>query len=407
MAIQFNPSALSRFSNVDFGNDDAIANLGQGDGLVQKKELGSVFLRMFRLPGTRNRNNAVRTELLKALGQAFSIDGVTTGKGGKTKFSDGFMRRLEEVLGPEAFRRGDFGIKNGVVDSGKPLTQRRITAIVNAARAKGAAAVDGQMAAGPEREEPSYITDRPKHIKQKFMSFYNARLDEFEKNGGPSKAELDKVLSSLFNEVKGTSRTVLAELIVNGKIAIQCEDGMLPDGERLSLLVKDVKKMLSSIKRFYSNEAIYNIVLNTVKTADGTLAPEDVDVSSEDLEDLREAAGSVDLSELLSAEGDAETLGRKLGEFKRKVYAEFDSKFPDEKSKFSATKTAIMKNIFMHHAITQNGIGYASFNGIVSGLRAHYDGLAKNRETRELLDLIVPSLERASNETIVKDRQNR
>ena len=131
MAIQFNPKALSMFSNVDFGNDNAIANLGGDNNLVQKKKLGSVFLRMFRLPSTEARNNAVRTELLKALGQAFNLDGVTE-HGGKTMFSNHFMDRLSEILGPD-FNRGDFGIKNGVVDSGKPLTQRRIKAIFNAA----------------------------------------------------------------------------------------------------------------------------------------------------------------------------------------------------------------------------------------------------------------------------------
>ncbi len=54
MAIQFNPNALSRFANVDFGNDNAIANLGDNDGLVQKKELGSIFLKPFRLPSTKD-----------------------------------------------------------------------------------------------------------------------------------------------------------------------------------------------------------------------------------------------------------------------------------------------------------------------------------------------------------------
>ena len=38
MAIQFNANALSWFANVNFGNDNAIANLGDNDGLVQKKE---------------------------------------------------------------------------------------------------------------------------------------------------------------------------------------------------------------------------------------------------------------------------------------------------------------------------------------------------------------------------------
>ena len=34
MAIQFNLNALSRFSNVNFGDNDAIANLDGGNGLV-------------------------------------------------------------------------------------------------------------------------------------------------------------------------------------------------------------------------------------------------------------------------------------------------------------------------------------------------------------------------------------
>ena len=136
MAILFNPQALNAFAKFNVGSNDAIANVGEGGNLVQKKELGSVFLRMFRLPSTQRRNNAVRTELLKALGEAFNIDGVTTVQGGKTKFSDGFMRRLEEILGPEAFRRDDFGLEGGEVASGKPLTQRRITAIIKAACAK-------------------------------------------------------------------------------------------------------------------------------------------------------------------------------------------------------------------------------------------------------------------------------
>jgi hypothetical protein len=142
MTIMFNPQALDAFAKVNFGNNNAIANVGEGDSLVKNKELGSVFLRMFRLPSTEERNNAVRTELLKALGEAFGIDGVTTGEGGKTKFSDGFMRKLEEILGPDAFRRGDFGIKGGEVASGKPLTQRRIKAIITAACAKSESGYD-------------------------------------------------------------------------------------------------------------------------------------------------------------------------------------------------------------------------------------------------------------------------
>ena len=36
MAIMFNPQALSAFSNVNLGDNDAIANLDNGNGLVQE-----------------------------------------------------------------------------------------------------------------------------------------------------------------------------------------------------------------------------------------------------------------------------------------------------------------------------------------------------------------------------------
>ena len=138
MAILFNPQALNAFAKFNVGNNNAIANLGEGGNLVQKDALG--FMR-FRLPSTKERNNAVRTELLKALGQAFSIDGVTE-RDGKTRFSAQFMNRLEEILGPEVFKREDFGLEGGEVASGKPLTQRRITAIVKAACAKSESGYD-------------------------------------------------------------------------------------------------------------------------------------------------------------------------------------------------------------------------------------------------------------------------
>ena len=132
MAIQFNSDALSRFSNVNFGADDAIANLGENNDLVQNGNRGLGVFAKIRFTSTKANNNAVRTELLKALGQAFSLDGIGE-QGGKTTFSQEFMNRLEQILGP-AFKRDDFGIgADGVVNSGKPLTQRRIQAVYNAA----------------------------------------------------------------------------------------------------------------------------------------------------------------------------------------------------------------------------------------------------------------------------------
>ena len=40
MAIRFNSDALSLFSQANFRQNDAIANLGEGDGLVQNGKLG-------------------------------------------------------------------------------------------------------------------------------------------------------------------------------------------------------------------------------------------------------------------------------------------------------------------------------------------------------------------------------
>ena len=83
---------------------------------------------------TKENNNAVRAELLKSLGQAFGIRGVTE-EGGKLHFSADFMARLESLLGRDVLKTADFKIgADGTVTSGKPLTQRRITAIVNKAK---------------------------------------------------------------------------------------------------------------------------------------------------------------------------------------------------------------------------------------------------------------------------------
>ena len=74
MAIQFDLNALSRFSNVNFGDNDAIANLDGGNGLVQNEKLGFILTRKFRSSTAEKQNNAVRTEILKALGNAFGLN---------------------------------------------------------------------------------------------------------------------------------------------------------------------------------------------------------------------------------------------------------------------------------------------------------------------------------------------
>jgi hypothetical protein len=136
MPVNFDSKALDMFRNVQFGSTKAIAKL-DGDTLKSDGNYHGPLGKLFRLSATRAENNAVRTQLLKSLGQAFGIDGMTEFKDGTVTFSKDFMDKLERLLGPE-FKRDDFGIdRNGNVDSGKPLTARRITAIMKQAKIAG------------------------------------------------------------------------------------------------------------------------------------------------------------------------------------------------------------------------------------------------------------------------------
>lgn len=135
MAIQFDSKALDVFRNAQFGNANAIANFNRANGgsLVQKGKLGvgGPIAKMFRSSATEAKNNEVRTELLKALAKTFRLENDTIDEFGGTCFSPEFMDKLSKLLGP-AFKREDFEIdrRTGKVASGKPLTARRITAIL-------------------------------------------------------------------------------------------------------------------------------------------------------------------------------------------------------------------------------------------------------------------------------------
>ena len=139
--MSFKISELSAFSNARLGTSDyAIANIGSnGDKIVRKNTYYGPFGAIFRRSGAKEANNAVRTELLRALGRAFDLEGEGNNREGKTTFSTAFMNKLAELLGDD-FKRDDFGIgPDGTVKSGKPLTQRRIKAIITRATLVGRA----------------------------------------------------------------------------------------------------------------------------------------------------------------------------------------------------------------------------------------------------------------------------
>ena len=132
MTDYFDPGALKRFENVNFGNENTIANL-EGSGL-KASGTWSRFSAIGRQDPEKAENNKARTELLKSLGNAFGLQGMSE-KNGKVTFTKGFMDSLEKILGRDVFKRSDFGISGagGEVSSGRPLTQRRINAIMTQA----------------------------------------------------------------------------------------------------------------------------------------------------------------------------------------------------------------------------------------------------------------------------------
>jgi len=133
MTVTFNPGALDMFRNAQLANENSIANLDGQGGLKANGKLGSFLWKPFRSTETQANNNAVRTELLKSLGRAFNLSGMSEANG-KVTFSKDFMAKLEKLLGRDILKTGDFEIAaDGTVSSGKPLTQRRISAIINRA----------------------------------------------------------------------------------------------------------------------------------------------------------------------------------------------------------------------------------------------------------------------------------
>lgn len=131
MAIELNSAALNVYRNAAFADAKTIINK-DGDGIKANGVYTGALSALTRSSEEKAANNLARTELLKALGRAFNVKGMTEEEG-KVTFSKDFMARLEKILGAD-FKRGDFGINaKGEVTSGKPLTMRRIQAIVTKA----------------------------------------------------------------------------------------------------------------------------------------------------------------------------------------------------------------------------------------------------------------------------------
>ena len=137
MGVTFDASRISAFSNAQFSSDKSSAGLDGNGGVKATGTYHGALSAIFRSSADKASNNAVRTELLRSLGQAFGIGGMTE-TNGKVTFSKDFMDELESILGKDVFKRGDFKIgADGTVTSGRPLTSRRISAIIAKATEAG------------------------------------------------------------------------------------------------------------------------------------------------------------------------------------------------------------------------------------------------------------------------------
>lgn len=145
MAANFNPTALNAFrqmnmSYIDAGDnvklqvtpttDSKIAIEGRNSGEdLYKGPLSA----MTRSSNEKARNIYTRETLLVALAKTFDMEdecGWSDSNGSYT-FSARLMDKLESVLG-EDFKRHDFCLsKEGCVTTGRPLTLRRVNAIVS------------------------------------------------------------------------------------------------------------------------------------------------------------------------------------------------------------------------------------------------------------------------------------
>ncbi len=132
LLTHFNSSAIQKFQNFqteNAGNAEAIAGMNK-DGTIGKTGDRSFANAVFRSDTEKAHNNAVRTQLLQSLGAALEINGARTTTNGTVCFSKKFIGELQKLLG-DSFKMEDFGFsKDGAVTSGKPLTQRRISAIM-------------------------------------------------------------------------------------------------------------------------------------------------------------------------------------------------------------------------------------------------------------------------------------
>jgi len=106
-------------TRVTLDEDNKLVN----GGLYERHNIKAI---LNRSQDEKDQNNKIRTAFLKALGQSLGIS-----KEGDTLTSQ-IVKTIKKTLGDSVFKSGDFSVDaDGNVKTGKPLTERRISAIVD------------------------------------------------------------------------------------------------------------------------------------------------------------------------------------------------------------------------------------------------------------------------------------
>ena len=75
--MTFDASRISTFSGAQFASANSIAKLDTGGDITSGGTYRGALSSIFRSSAAKESNNAVRTELLRSLGQAFNLSGMT------------------------------------------------------------------------------------------------------------------------------------------------------------------------------------------------------------------------------------------------------------------------------------------------------------------------------------------
>ena len=232
-----NLAALNMFSTAKDWTADSIANLDGKDAIKKVGDYGGAFSALGRSSIEKAANNVMRTELLKALANAFNMQ-VETDSDGKARFNRAFLRNLERKIGVE-FKRDDFKLDaDGYVCSGRPLTARRIKAIISKVTL---------AALNPDSTGSSMSTSRADALKS------SSEMDSGSEIEGFSATSVKSGKSGKADKSAGTGKTASAGK--SGPVKTQFglrKEIYNPYFDKLDVIKGKIRKAPEHVQKFYA-----------------------------------------------------------------------------------------------------------------------------------------------------------